>query len=695
MKQAPGFTPVERFLYHPLFSFLLGGMGSVGLIRYILSPVTFPYLLTGSVIILIGTLLITFRRDFPVCLLLICAGFGLFGFYSMVRRYPYLQKRSWLSQSTVHVSGEYHPPNTLFIQSVNNTSTTGRLFLNKRDLGKKLDHSGEHDIRLTGTVKWPHSSQGFSDYLESRRYLGTLSVKRIHHLEPIKARGFGVYRSIQNFFNKTRTIWPISTGFLEALVLGNKGRIPDFILELLRRLGLSHLFVISGLHVGMIYLPIRHTFRKMGKKPLFIATLVGLGAYLFFLGWPISALRAAIMILVLAFMDFSNRDRNLVSPLLVTVLIFMIWNPFVIFDVGFQLTCSAVTGIILFSVYEPYLEKIPLGQLLCVSLGAFFGVMPVVLFHFHYVPVFGVVTGWIGTYLFPLFVLTVLSQWVFMAIPVPSIAIEMERFFHWIVFSLEAQIEQFRWILTVSDVSLLAIVILVFGLVGIVQYRRKLWLGLGIVTVIFFFLGMAMPPVQSHVEIKTVDDVPVVFVYTPAYESVVYVPPRIELNSYVVYRIGQELKKRGIRHVDFFISDYRRDTFWRMRPEFTVENHLVHWREESTVQWRHGAYDFERKQLLIPGRTISFNALKGTEKGVYDPRQFVGYTPKHCLVNDISLLNDEEYQRLQRKPCEVVLLREKSLKYQRGRVVSADSSFTKSVRENLQDLVVRMTKGWV
>jgi ComEC/Rec2-related protein len=134
-------------------------------------------------------------------------------------------------------------------------------------------------------------------------------------------------------------------------------------------LGIAHLFAISGLHVGIIYLWLSLILRFLLITPgqssergyrLFIVELVIvclLTAFLKLIGMPVSALRALLMLSWwLAMRYFLPNQSNWFIVTGVAVLV-LLDNPYAVGRLSFQLSFVSVTGILLIMPLFPFPRK--------------------------------------------------------------------------------------------------------------------------------------------------------------------------------------------------------------------------------------------------------------------------------------------------------------------------------------------------
>ncbi len=136
-------------------------------------------------------------------------------------------------------------------------------------------------------------------------------------------------------------------GLASALIAGDKGEIDSLTRTAFSRVGLSHIMAVSGLHVGFLMAPfwilIPHVWSYRYRKHLLaILVLLVLFIYVGITGFSPSVIRASITgyILFVArlFYKFS-RPINLTSC---AAFFMLILYPENLFDIGFQLSFSAV-----------------------------------------------------------------------------------------------------------------------------------------------------------------------------------------------------------------------------------------------------------------------------------------------------------------------------------------------------------------
>lgn len=168
---------------------------------------------------------------------------------------------------------------------------------------------------------------------------------------------------------------------LEALLLGERSRIPDSISRTFQNSGLYHLFAISGAHIAIISFLFFSIFKiiKIPTRISYILLIVFLIIYALLVEGRPSVIRATIMTLAFLFGKLIWKDVNLINTISMSAFFLLIINPFNLFALGFQLTFAATFSIILFlPKIIKYLPRLPLNisELFTISLTAQLGVLP-------------------------------------------------------------------------------------------------------------------------------------------------------------------------------------------------------------------------------------------------------------------------------------------------------------------------------
>ena len=185
-----------------------------------------------------------------------------------------------------------------------------------------------------------------------------------------------------------------ASAVVAAMTLGDKSALTKDLKETYAITGASHVLALSGLHLGIIYSLLMLLFggRKRITHHLSLITILGVWAFVFLVGMPVSVVRAAMMLSVYALLSLGHRDKMSVNTLAFTALVLLMLHPMSLFDVGFQMSFMAVFSILvwaplLMSVFPPdYLQSHRIVRwfwaMVAVSIAAQMGVAPLIAYYF-------------------------------------------------------------------------------------------------------------------------------------------------------------------------------------------------------------------------------------------------------------------------------------------------------------------------
>ncbi len=219
----------------------------------------------------------------------------------------------------------------------------------------------------------------------------------------------GVYGLKERFAGVIRSsALPGSATTLAGLILGSREEIPREVIQDFIRTGTLHFLAISGLHVGILVLSIYSLllFLRVPKRVVVLLIIVLVSVYALLTGLRPPVLRATLMVVFVFGAYLVRRQWDFASGIAAAVLVMLIWNPFDLFNVGFQLSVAGVLGIVYLS---PRIESLVWGDSLlverlqsederpqlyhklwpylrmwiCISLGAWIATSPLILYYFH------------------------------------------------------------------------------------------------------------------------------------------------------------------------------------------------------------------------------------------------------------------------------------------------------------------------
>ena len=128
------------------------------------------------------------------------------------------------------------------------------------------------------------------------------------------------------------------SGYIEALIFGDKAYLEKDEIINYKNLGTSHLLATSGLHLGVLISLIYFILLRLRFSVEIIEKIVFLVIpfYMLISGFSPSVLRAGGMIML--YIIFRKKDMTKLEALLTTFILMLFINPLLIFDIGFELS---------------------------------------------------------------------------------------------------------------------------------------------------------------------------------------------------------------------------------------------------------------------------------------------------------------------------------------------------------------------
>ena len=250
---------------------------------------------------------------------------------------------------------------------------------------------------------------------------------------------------------------------LSALTLGYKRDLDPETKRVFSAAGAMHVLAVSGLHVGIIFWVITILFgflrkQKTGRVIFVIVSILLLWTYAFITGLSPSVMRASTMFTIFVIGENINRKPNSYNSLTASAMFLLLFNPNNLFEVGFQLSYSAVFGIVFL---QPKLSKLITVKnkflkffwvLLTVSIAAQIATFPITTFYFNQFPTYFWITNLIVIPAVMVLIPLGIALLLFAKIPILSALISavLQFIIKWCYIIL-SQIEQFPF--SVHEIS--------------------------------------------------------------------------------------------------------------------------------------------------------------------------------------------------------------------------------------------------
>lgn len=380
---------------------------SVSFIAFQLLPLALRFKLQavqGFVIILILTVLglfITYQKD-------IRNNSGWFGNVYHDSDYIIATINEPLIEKNKSYKAESLVENVLHNDSINNTEGKIIIYFEKDSVNKPQLKYGDKILisKKLQQIKnsWNPGGFDYQRYLAFRQIFHNLFLKKTDWIlldeknsNSFKQFLFTARQNVLDILQKNMQGHDDQLAIAEALLIGYTQDLDKDLVQAYSNTGVVHIIAISGMHLGLIYVMLVWLFNKIPfvkRSKIIKVALILTCLWLFTLltGGAASILRAAVMFSCIVIGQNFSRRTSIYNALAASAFILLCYNPYFLWDVGFQLSYLAVVGIVLFQkpiyhllyIKNNWLNKV--WQLVTVTLAAQILTFPVCLYYFHQFP---------------------------------------------------------------------------------------------------------------------------------------------------------------------------------------------------------------------------------------------------------------------------------------------------------------------
>lgn len=249
-------------------------------------------------------------------------------------------------------------------------------------------------LYIEGEFKQPEEARNYKgynykQYLKTKKIIGTVELEKAKIL---KSSNGSFIHNIQKYIKDTRngTLTDEEGNLLLAILLGDKDKLSEDIQESFKTSNLSHMLAVSGAHVSYIILGLTYVLQNsiIGKKNGKIVCIFFLLVFMAITNFTPSVTRACIMAVLTLFSGIIYRKSDVYTNISVAALITLIFNPYSLLDLGFQLSYGGTIGIIIFikRIQEKKSNSKVINyikQMALVSIYANIIIIPIMMYHFN------------------------------------------------------------------------------------------------------------------------------------------------------------------------------------------------------------------------------------------------------------------------------------------------------------------------
>ena len=259
------------------------------------------------------------------------------------------------------IESEYYYTYIVRIISVNNSekykNTKLYVKINKNRSGaSKMEYGDE--ISFSGGYIKPdvvRNTKGFDylKYLKTLKIYGTIKTSNIKIIENNDTNIItNIYKQINNLSTylkeKVNTIFNKQTAqILNGLILGDTSQIEEEIKDNFKSANISHILAISGMHISYLIILLENILNRIiGKRKTRYIIIIFLIIYMTITGFSPSVTRAGSIGILIMLSKLIYRKNDFLNSISFSLVIQLIYNPYLILNQGLQFSYTATIGIV-------------------------------------------------------------------------------------------------------------------------------------------------------------------------------------------------------------------------------------------------------------------------------------------------------------------------------------------------------------
>lgn len=387
-----------------------------------------------------------------------------------------------------------------------------------------------------------------------------------------------------------------ASSLASTLILGYRADLNKDLIEAYSKTGTMHVLSVSGMHVGIVFLVLSFLLKGMNKnkKLILIRAIIIIGLIWFYsllTGFSPSVCRSALMLSFVVLGKAIHKNQNTYNLMAISAFFLLLYDPFYLFDVGFQLSYLAVAGLVYFHplIYNTLYIKNKIVDYIwsysALSLAAQLATFPISVYYFHQFPMYFLLSNLL--IVFPVAII-MYAGIVFLIIPFAWINELLGTFLNWLInFTNDIlyKIEKLPfsaidglWINT-FELFLIAFLLILFIFWHSFQKKSAVWMGL--LTVFILAISFSVKSVQNFTRHELIfyslrKNSAIAYIYQG--QSVI-ISDIDSLDKLMNYSIKPSILSRGIGKIHFLClgEQFTNKNYWAGSQFMQFGNFKVLW----------------------------------------------------------------------------------------------------------------------
>ncbi len=262
-----------------------------------------------------------------------------------------------------------------------------------RDYTKNKNMTIGNIVKVNGTNKslddMKYDDFNYGRYIKSIGFDGIVYIKNYDTLnQDLLYKNIGKLKMYIS--NTSKYLYKKNSDFINSILLGQKENLSQEEKDVFQRSGTSHIIAISGLHTGILCTIISFFIRGINKFYKLLILFIIMNFYMMMIGVSPSIIRAIYFVIILYLAVFLDKKRDGISTLSLVGIFLVINNPYIIYNVSFQLSFLATLSIIYFYGYIKNILKI---NLISLTIAANILTIPVIYYNFKGISIISIISN--------------------------------------------------------------------------------------------------------------------------------------------------------------------------------------------------------------------------------------------------------------------------------------------------------------
>ena len=172
---------------------------------------------------------------------------------------------------------------------------------------------------------------------------------------------------------------PEIRAFVKGVIFGDKSELNDETIEEFNDNSTGHILAVSGLHIGFLFALLRFLTKKSRSKASSALIIIVLFLYGEMTAWSPSTVRATLVLSINLLAIYAKRTPDLLTSVSAAAFAILTWNPYMLFNSGFQMSFMALLGLVFFADPLQYFIGKYFAPLIAIQLS----VAPILAFSFN------------------------------------------------------------------------------------------------------------------------------------------------------------------------------------------------------------------------------------------------------------------------------------------------------------------------